>query len=177
MNRPSHSIRSSSAQSTWAVASLLFVLLAGASQAQNRKYLDQKDGTVKDTQTGLVWLADADCFRPMPWRRARARVARLQDGMCGLTDGSRPGDWRLPTEKEWEMTVECTCGEITLTDDTGRFCFSSHGSTFRDVQASDYWSSTRSPLRGNIRVMSLAEGRTSGAAPGELLPIWPVRDE
>lgn len=158
------------------VAAPLFVLLIAAASQHVPRYFGLGDGTVKDNRSGRVWLADADCLGSMPWENAKAEVARLEDGMCGLTDGSKPGDWRLPTENEWEATVECSCGEITLTDDRGTGCYNSGASSFQDVQASDYWSSTASHDGEAAIVMSLTLGLSDRSLPGAILPAWPVRD-
>ena len=32
-------------------------------------------------------------------------AAALANGACSLTDGSKPGDWRLPTDVEWEEVI------------------------------------------------------------------------
>lgn len=158
------------------VFSLLLVLRTGVAEAYDQRYRDQENGTVKDTRSGLIWLAHANCWGPLPWGRAQAEVAKLQDGMCGLTDGSKPGDWRLPTEEEWELMVECACGEITLSDDRGTDCYAAGDSTFHDVQAREYWSSTESISGKNVRVMSLVEGLGGGRSSQASLPVWPVRD-
>jgi hypothetical protein len=158
------------------VGSLLAVQ-AGATEAQApRRYLDRGDGTVEDTRSGLAWLAEAGCWDPLPWQQAKDEVGALQDGRCGLADGSRPGDWRLPTEEEWEAMVECSCGGITLTDDRGTGCHTSGSSALRGVQAGDYWSSTPSPRHaGRARVMSLHDGLSRDRDAESPRHAWPVR--
>lgn len=51
--------------------------------------------------TGLVWLKNANC-NYADYAGANACAATLQNGMCGLTDNSSPGDWRLATKAEIE---------------------------------------------------------------------------
>ena len=59
------------------------------------------DGTCGDQSTGLYWLANVECFGVKDdLGEAIAACNSLSDGICGLTDGSRPGDWRLPTKTE-----------------------------------------------------------------------------
>jgi hypothetical protein len=65
------------------------------------RWLDRSDGTVADTVTGLVWLKEADCIY-QKWADALSAVRALSSGQCGLTDGSQPGTWRLPTRAEME---------------------------------------------------------------------------
>jgi hypothetical protein len=69
------------------------------------RFIDNNDGTVTDTITGLIWLNDTNtdsCF-PDKYNQdtGESLVGFLSDGYCGLSDNSMYGDWRLPTEKEW----------------------------------------------------------------------------
>ncbi len=75
------------------------------------RFTDNGDGTVTDNLTGLVWLQDADCVSlgstngtdsQGTWADALADSNSLADGMCGLTDSSSAGDWRLPNLFELE---------------------------------------------------------------------------
>lgn len=75
------------------------------------RFTDCYNGTVRDNYTGLIWLKDASCA-DLPgtgdegqadWETAVSAAANLADGICGLTDRSRPGDWRLP-----EITEVCS---------------------------------------------------------------------
>ena len=70
------------------------------------RFVNCSNGTVTDTLTGLIWLFDADCFGFLFYSRARDAASGLADGQCGLTDGSRPGDWRLATKEEWDAFFE-----------------------------------------------------------------------
>ena len=53
-----------------------------------------------DNLTGLIWLKDGGCAGMTPWLGALAAVDGLQDGLCGLSDGSVAGSWRLPNRNE-----------------------------------------------------------------------------
>ena len=59
------------------------------------------DGTIRDNDSGLIWLKDASCpdlagtdpSGMANWETAMAAAAALSgDGTCGLTDGSEAGD-------------------------------------------------------------------------------------
>jgi hypothetical protein len=65
------------------------------------RWVDEGDGTVADTVTGLVWLKQADCIH-QTWHQASAAVASLASGQCGLSDGSGAGTWRIPTRNEMQ---------------------------------------------------------------------------
>ena len=76
-------------------------------QAQ-KKYawlVDNGDGTISDSRTGLVGLKKP-CFGKKPWKQAMSAATRLANGICDLTDGSSVGDWRLLTKAELPTLVE-----------------------------------------------------------------------
>lgn len=98
-----------------------------------RRYRDNRDGTVTDRRTGLIWLRDANAFGEVPWAEALTEARALGDGEHGLSDGSEPGDWRLPNINELQSLVDLD---------------SSHGPAFPDrhpfvnLEAANYWSSS-----------------------------------
>jgi hypothetical protein len=65
------------------------------------RFVDNGNGTVTDTVTGLVWLKQANCLRAN-WAEAVAAVQSLASGQCGLTDGSAAGAWRMPNRNEMQ---------------------------------------------------------------------------
>jgi hypothetical protein len=96
------------------------------------RFADNQDGTVMDNLTGLVWLQDAGCFPPAPWLAALADVNQLTSGACGLNDGSRTGQWRLPNLNELESVVDVSATAPAL----------NANSPFINVSSAIYWSST-----------------------------------
>ena len=106
-----------------------------------RCYIDNGDGTVTDTRTGLVWLEDANCFGLQDWEDAIEIAAELAHGQCGLSDGSKAGDWRLPTKYEWEAMVDEKYEVPALSNAAGTNQWQ-EGDAFSGVQQTDsYWSS------------------------------------
>jgi len=101
-----------------------------------KSYTDNGDGTVTDNHTGLVWQKDhKDNCATLSWESALSYCSTLASGSGGLTDGSRAGDWRVPSETEL----------ITLKD----YSYSSSGylnSVFTQTgwnsTCHGYWSST-----------------------------------
>jgi len=75
-------------------------LAMGAALPQSRM-IDNGDGTITDTVTGLIWLKQADCIHDT-WTGALADVGQLANGQCGLRDGSTPGQWRMPNRREMQ---------------------------------------------------------------------------
>lgn len=65
------------------------------------RWIDNGNGTVTDTMTGLIWLKQADAIH-LPWAQALAAVNALASGQYGLTDGSTAGSWRMPTRLEMQ---------------------------------------------------------------------------
>jgi len=63
------------------------------------RFIDNGDGTVADTVTGLIWLKKADCIN-QPWSAALTAINTLASGQCGLADGSNVGQWRMPNRSE-----------------------------------------------------------------------------
>jgi len=104
----------------------------------NPRFVDNQDGTVTDNLTELIWLKNTNCFGMTDWISANQRVKRLKDGDCGpdptlmLSDGSSPGDWRLPT-----MSELCT-----LIDFSKRDPALPTGHMFAAVPSGYHWSAT-----------------------------------
>ncbi len=146
---------------------------------KTKRYNDCGNGTVTDSLTGLVWLKKSNCLPSADFEAAKKAVAGLKNGDCMLTDGSAPGDWRLPTQKEWETTMEKAldmgCSGPTLTNDAGTGCMTAGPSSFMDVEADYYWSSTT--LEGQDRAYfgDIDHGHVLNGAFTTSLRVWPVR--
>jgi len=166
----------------------------GSAQRDDR-YINCFNGTVLDTVTGLLWLRNANClFRGLPfpdsgernWWDASAFAAGLASGQCGLTDHSQPGDWRLPTRAEWEVTideaVDLGCRTVgpgappSLTNNPGLDCLAVGPTYFLNV-GGRYWSSmSRDVSPTSVWVTSLDLGTALGGLPKENSRLtWPVR--
>jgi len=63
------------------------------------RFVDNGDGTVADTVTGLTWMKQANCIH-QSWSDALATIRQLGNGKCGLSDGSTAGQWRMPNRAE-----------------------------------------------------------------------------
>jgi hypothetical protein len=149
------------------------------------RYADCGNGTVTDTVTGLIWLKQVDCLPNAMYAAANEAAASLKDGDCGLTDGSSPGDWRLPTGAEWSETLAkaislgCKVAngtEPTLTDTAGFQCMSYGGTIFVGVQSTVYsGSSTYVDHVGLVVSAFLNHGAVNAFGKGNALAVWPVR--
>jgi hypothetical protein len=96
------------------------------------RFTDNGDGTATDNLTGLVWTEEANCFGTRTWDDALSDCNNLADGQCGLTDGSSPGDWRLPNVRELQSLIDYGNYNPALPS----------GHPFINQQANYYWSST-----------------------------------
>lgn len=72
------------------------------------RFVDNGDATVTDKATGLTWLKHPKCMPQLTWYEALEAANNLYDGQCNLTDGSNPGDWRLPNAKELQSLSSFT---------------------------------------------------------------------
>jgi hypothetical protein len=120
----------------------------------NPRFTINGNGTVTDKLTGLIWLRRFDCF-PNSWSQALLNCNNLNTGECGLTDGSYPGDWRLPNRKEWLSLTHLGFENFALpnTAGTGKW---SQGNPFNNVDP-HHWSSTTvftiSPIVPGIKIL------------------------
>lgn len=92
------------------------------------RFVDNQDGTVTDTETGLMWVKNGwrlDFFSALTWWEARKKVAAFRAG--GYSD------WRMPTVEEWQ----------TLIDPTHQYPALAEPNPFENIIAHmPYWSKT-----------------------------------
>jgi hypothetical protein len=105
--------------------------------------VDNGDGTVTDTSTGLMWQQSTSNEHLLPWTAALSYCENLP--LAGYTD------WRLPNMKELRTIVDYeTCSPAINTD------------YFPDTMLSDYWSSTtREVFPSNAWAIDFTYGRDS----------------
>lgn len=146
------------------------------------RYCDNGDGTVRDQKSGLLWLKEANCPALGPsgdgkgtFDEANAAAAMLQDGRCGLADGSRPGDWRLPTKQEWQAMLDPSFKNPAIANAAGTARWTP-GNVFTAVQPEGYWSSSPDPEASGFAWGAGLFGGVVGSARKTIRGfIWPVR--
>ena len=150
----------------------------------NPRFTDNKDGTVTDNLTGLIWLKNAGCTKfwatdttgdnKRDWNGALTAANKLKSGFCGLNDGSVAGDWRLPNSKELHSLIDLRFDTPALpnTAGTGQW---TEGHPFSSV-ASYYWSSsTRASATTYAWYVYMYCGIVYCDSKGNGQCVWPVR--
>ncbi|MEO5377380.1 MAG: DUF1566 domain-containing protein [Magnetococcus sp. DMHC-6] len=135
-------------------------------------FCDNGNGTVTHAETGLVLLANANCFDVLMWDDAVSSVASLADGMCGLTDGSTAGEWRMPNSTQIKgFLQDIDGGELEV------LYQASLDPIFTNMQPAYYWSGTtniNSPKEAwNI---FLGNGYIRYFAKSFETYVWPIRN-
>jgi len=157
-------------------------------------YIDCGNGTVTDNRTGLTWLKNVGCLTmsggnawagKLTWNEATIEAHNLSHGTCGLTDNSRPGDWRMATMDEWTAMMldglAMACMGPALTDAVGNKCHSEAPifTNFCDGidNGSIYWSSTSVTGTDNThaRVIDIFDASTTTVLKTTSRCLWPVR--
>jgi len=135
--------------------------------APTPRLTDNGNGTITDNLTGLIWLKNANCFSAVIWDQALSNCNGLQNGSCGLTDGSSAGDWRLPNYKELFSLVDIANYEPPLPT----------GHSFTNVVTTDYWTSSTGVFNdaNSAFQVNMRYGYTSFSEKIYYNYVWPVR--
>jgi len=137
------------------------------------RFYDMEDGTIKDCNSGLLWLKDATEMGTANWADGAAVASTLSDGEHGLTDGSSDGDWRLPTKEELEAFIDTGYSNPTLCNAAGDGQWS-QGDAFNDVLTGGYWSGTSfDPTKAWI--VNTYLGLMLNGTKYDAYYVWPVR--
>jgi hypothetical protein len=124
------------------------------------------NGTVTDNTTGLVWLKDANCASTKNWADANTWAGGLADGICGLTDGSSAGNWRVPTIDELSAV---SSGPEQVIFGTPR--------AFSHVQDYYYWSSSGYNSTDFAWFVNMSDGYVGvNYKTFDAIFVWPVRN-
>ncbi|MCA1743271.1 MAG: DUF1566 domain-containing protein [Desulfonatronovibrio sp.] len=128
------------------------LVMSGEAQAQ--RFVDNGNGTVTDTQTGLMWTKDANPMGPMDWYNAMVR--------CGSFSISGIGGWRLPSKNELLALSDAMQGGHPFTG-FGQLPYYYWSSTTDANDADSAWS------------VDMSYGDNWTANKTDTLYVWPVR--
>ena len=136
------------------------------------RWCDNLDGTIMDMNTGLIWMKNASCMSA-DWYAGLTWVTEtVMNGVCGLTDGSFLGDWRLPNV--WELygiTQGVEGVQCSACLETSRF--------FVDVNSTYYWTTATFSVSAPAYAYGIGmatHGHMQGWPKTQSLPILPVRN-
>jgi hypothetical protein len=134
----------------------------------NPRFTNNGDGTVTDNLTGLVWLQRANVSGQRSWSQALLYCNNLDSGdYAWLSDGSVPGDWRLPNVRELQSLIDYSETNPALPD----------AHPFDNVILSEYWSSSiYAPNTVNAWRVGLGDGIVYRNLATYTFYAWPVRD-
>ena len=143
------------------------------------RFTDNRNGTVTDNFTRLIWMKNANAFDVQSWDNAISFASRLKSGDpgTGLTDRSQEGDWRLPNVRELQSLVDYAFLNPALPDTlgTGKWV---EGDPFLGVQSNSYWTSTTSAFSVvGARFVSFIEGTEGSGSKENYAFVWCVRDD
>jgi len=139
------------------------------------RFTDMGDGTIRDNDTHLIWARYANCWGKADWQNAKKAVAEVRNGMCGLQDGSEPGEWKLPTRAEWEAFMSKVYREPALVNTVGDGRWS-EGDAFYYVMSVYFWSRTAIDA-DTACYADMGNGETYEDWKLASMYIWPVRKE
>lgn len=140
------------------------------------RFKDEGNGTVEDTLTDLIWLKNANCFGLMNWSQALEAVSTLASGMCGLTDDSVAGNWRVPNVKELQSLIDFGFFGPALSNAAGTAHWEENDA-FSGVQSAAYWTSTTyAGAPDGVYSVVLDVGYTFVDTKESTVRVWPVRD-
>jgi len=135
--------------------------------ATQERFVDNKDGTIKDTKTGLIWVKNPHTDLPdkfknyMTWKDAIAA--------CKELNFSGHKDWRLPTIEELRELVDYTRGAKPGEPAIDTKFFS-------DTKCNWYWSSTPCAWgSGCAWCVSFSSGDVSSVGKASYFCVRPVR--
>jgi len=124
------------------------------------RFRDNGDGTITDTQTGLMWVKNAN--RPN-------RSMNWDDGMkyCEGMNLLGHQDWRLPSKAEFQELIDKEGIDVALPP----------GHPFSDVvKFGDYWTSSINPLGPMYSyVVNVGNGSTRFSSKNKMGFVWAVR--
>ena len=152
----------------------------GAQVEAAQRYVVNGDGTLSDTLTQLVWIADSECIPLRDWVGALNYANQLSGdatGSCNtLHDGSAVGDWRLANVVELQSLYNYGPLGVAILNVPV---------TNLDIVRNDFWSSTSfgsTPSPNDIGLaweIDFLPGPNTGSHIDQKLEIgraWAVRD-
>lgn len=122
------------------------------------RFIDNKNGTITDTKTGLIWLKNANTInQKMNWVEANSRVKSIR--IAGRS-------WRIPSKNEFDSLIK----DWSQTADTSYEYLKNFG--FDNIQ-SWYWTSTEKNEEDAFFIL-MRDGTIQFSGKTGEYYIWPV---
>ena len=135
-------------------------LIEGKNTSDNKRFVDNGDGTVTDLKTNLMWLNKPKFFM----------IVTFDDAVdyCKNLSYNNLTGWRLPTAWEFQSIIDGKQQDPALVS----------GHPFKNITVSYfYWTQTQSEFsKTKIYVVDLYYGKIGEQKNTGLYKVWPVRD-
>jgi len=151
----------------------LLILLSACSSKVNRLVMQEK--TAIDTETGVIWMKNANLAnKPLPWRADDNVYAFIQNLNKSTFGGY--ADWRVPTRTEMTSL-------LNYAKKTGKYKIEKvetwpyqvlRNLGFQDVKDYGYWTSTRES-NSEMYIADFATGKVAAKPEDKPYYLWPVR--
>lgn len=155
----------------------LALALAGAGpapepQPEPEPRFQAAEQTIKDTETGYVWLRDADpAGGPLSWNQAIEYVALLNK-----RNHAGHSDWKLPGIDVMIKFITAVRAEPTGASGDRTTASAMEQMGIRNMKAGDYWSGTTSVYNSaEAWYLSTVKVNKSVGSKSLYMHVWPVR--
>jgi hypothetical protein len=139
----------------------------GASQrGLARGYVDNGDGTISDTRTGLMWekLSDDDSIHDKDHEYTFANALAVKIALLNQTAFAGYTDWRLPNVSELQSLVNYGTFAPAVSPELNSGCVPwCTVLTCSCTRGDQHWSSSGSPANPlNVQLVNFSDGRVDG---------------
>lgn len=151
----------------------LLILLSACSSKVNRLVMQEK--TAIDTETGVIWMKNANLAnKPLLWRADDNVYAFIQNLNKSTFGGY--ADWRVPTRDEMTSLLDYAkkSGKYKI-DKVETWPYQVlRNLGFEDVKDYGYWTSTRES-NSEMYIADFATGKVTIKPEDKPYYLWPVR--
>jgi hypothetical protein len=151
----------------------LLILLSACSAPRSRMTMQEK--TAIDTETGVIWMKNANlASKPLPWRADDNVYAFIQNLNTSTFAGY--ADWRVPTREEMGVLLKYAkkVGKYKVEKVETWPYQALRNLGFEDVRDYGYWTSTRES-NSEMYIADFATGKVTVKPDDKPYYLWPVR--
>lgn len=157
------------------LAGLFALLLLLTACSANLKRMNMQEKTAIDTETGLIWMKNANLAnKPLPWRADDNVYAFIQN--LNKSNFNGYSDWRVPTRDEMGALLvyakKVGNYKVEKVETWPYQVLRNLG--FQDVKDYGYWTSTRES-NSEIYIADFGTGKVTAKPEDKPYYLWPVR--